>query len=148
LSFTNSNRPRSGTESTSTQIVTSRPPVIQTLPYGPFPTPSGTGSSIALSTGGPFNTTIPPFPTGTAPPATSCPSQEVSTTTMWAVTTMFYCTEKCPPGANGGYGGGFGGFGDGKYQGPQSFGPPAAIFAPTLVGNPNPPPTSPAETSG
>ncbi|GAB7330528.1 hypothetical protein MBLNU13_g02122t1 [Cladosporium sp. NU13] len=140
---------RSGTESLSTESINSRPPVIQTLPYGPFPTPSGTGSSIALSTGGPFNITVPPSPTGTAPPATSCPSQEVSTTTMWAVTTLFYCTDKCPPGANGGYGGGgFGGFGDGKYQGPQSFGPPAAIFAPTLVGNPNPSPTSPAETSG
>lgn len=149
FSFSQSGRPRSGTESTSTQIVTSRPPVIQTLPYGPLPTPSGTGSSIALSTGGTFNSTFPPFPTGTAPPATSCPPQTISTTTMWAVTTMFYCTDKCPPGSNGGYGaGGFGGFGDGKYQGPQSFGPPAAIFAPTLVGNPNPPPTSPAETSG
>jgi len=138
-----SGRPRSGTESTSTQIVTSRPPVIQTLPYGLVPFPSGTASSIALSTGG--NTTFPPFPTGTAPPATSCPSQEVSTTTMWATTTLLGCFAQCPPGGNGGYGGGFG---DGKYQGPQSFGPLAALFAPTLVGDPNPPPTSPAETSG
>lgn len=145
FSFSQSRGPRSGTESTSTQIVTSRPPVIQTLPYGPFPTPSGTASSIALSTGGPFNTTFPPFPTGTAPPATSCPSQEVSTTTMWATTTLLGCFAQCPPGGNGGYGRGFG---DGKYQGPRSFGPPAALFAPTLSGDPNPPPTSPAETSG
>lgn len=145
FSFSNTNRPRSGTESTSTQVVTSRLPVIQTLPYSPFPTPSGTGSSIALSTGGPFNTTFPPFPTGTAPPATSCPSQEVSTTTMWATTTLLGCFAQCPPGGNGGYGGAASG--DGKYQGPQSFGPPAALFAPTLSGDPNPPPTSPAETS-
>lgn len=144
-SFSNTNRPPSGTESTSTQSVTSRPPVIQTLPYGPFPTPSNTGSSIALSTGGPFNTTFPPFPTGTAPPATSCPSQTISTTTYWATTTLLGCFAQCPPGGSGSYDGGFG---DGKYQGPQSFGPPAAIFAPTLSGEPNPPSTSPAETSG
>jgi hypothetical protein len=144
-SFSNSNRPRSGTESTSTRSVTSRPPIIQTLPYGPFPTPSNTASSAALSTGGLFNTTIPSFPTGTAPPATSCPSPTSSTTTLWATMTVYGCFDQCPPGGNGGYGGGFG---DGKYQGPQSFGPPAAIFAPTLVGNPTPPPTSSAETSG
>ena len=143
-SFSNTNRPRSGTESTSTQSVTSRPPVVQTLPYRPFPTPSNTASSIALSTGGPFNTTFPPFPIGTAPPATSCPPQEISTTTLWATTTLLGCFAQCPPSGNGGYGGSFG---DGKYQGPQSFGPPAAIFAPTLNGEPNPPPTSPAETS-
>lgn len=140
--FSNTNKPRSGTERTSTQSVTSRPPVIQTLP---FPTPSNTRSSIALSTGGPFNGTSIPFPTGTAPPATSCPSQTVSTITLWATTTLLGCFDKCPPGGSGGYGPGFG---DGKYQGPQSFGPPAAIFAPTLSGDPNPPPTSPAETSG
>ena len=52
-------------------------------------------------------------------------------------------------GGGAGFGGGYGGgFGDGKYQGPQSFGPPAALFAPTLSGDPNPPPTPPAETSG
>jgi hypothetical protein len=146
--FTNSNRPRSGTQSTSSQSVTSRPPVIQTLPYGPFPTPSVSGSSIALSTGGASNTTFPPFPTGTAPSATSCPSQTTSTTTMWATQTVLGCYAQCPQGNNGGYGG-YGGppVSTDHYQGPQSFGPPAVIFAPTLRGDPNPPPTSLAETT-
>jgi hypothetical protein len=149
--FTNSNRPRSGTQSTSSQSVTSRPPVIQTLSYGPFPTPSVSGSSIALSTGGSSNTTFPPFPSGTATPATSCPSQTISTTTMWATQTVLGCYAQCPQNNNGGYGG-YGGppgppASTDNYQGPQSFGPPAALFAPTLSGNPNPPPTSPAETS-
>jgi hypothetical protein len=146
--FTNSNRPRSGTQSTSSQSVTSRPPVIQTLPYGPFPTPSVSGSSIALSTGGASNTTFPPFPTGTAPSATSCPSQTISTTTMWATQTVLGCYAQCPQGNNGGYGG-YGGppVSTDHYQGPQSFGPPAVIFAPTLRGDPNPPPTSLAETT-
>jgi hypothetical protein len=146
--FTNSNRPRSGTQSTSSQTATSRPPIIQTLSYGPFPTPSFSGSSIALSTGGSSNTTVPPFPTGTATPATSCPSQTISTTTTWATQTVLGCYAQCPQGNNGGYGG-YGGppASTDNYKGPQSFGPPAALFAPTLSGGPSPPPTSPAETN-
>jgi hypothetical protein len=146
--FTNSNRPRSGTQSTSSQSVTSRPPIFQTLSYGPFPTPPVSGSSIALSTGGSSNATFPPFPTGTATPATSCPSETISTTTIWATQTVLGCYDVCPQGKNGGYGG-YGGppSSTDHYQGPQSFGPPTALFAPTLSGDPNPPPTSPAETS-
>ena len=149
-SFSNTNRPRSGTLSTT---ATSRR--VQTLSVpsqGLSLRPSSTtgGSSIALSTGGSSNSTIPPFPTGTAPPATSCPPMAVSTTTLWATTTEFGCYDFCPP-SRGGYGPGGGNpnFGD-QYRGPQSFGPPAAIFAPTLIGDPNPnpepteEPTSPA----
>jgi hypothetical protein len=108
---------------------------------------------MALSTGASsFNGTIPPFLTGTAPPATSCPPMAVSTTTFWATTTEFGCYDFCPPrgGGGGSYGPrGGGGFygpgGDAEYRGPQAFGPPVAIFAPTLVGNPIPEPTEPTE---
>ena len=115
---------------------------------------------MALSTGASFNGTFPTFPTGTAPPTTSCPPMSVSTTTLYATTTEFGCYDFCPPSHGGFYGPGGGGPGgspgggnyggggnpnapDDQYRGPQSFGPPAAIFAPTLVGNPNPEPTEP-----
>lgn len=139
--FSRTSGARSGTESTESMSITSRPPVIQTLPYGPFPTPSG---SVSLSTGGPFNSTFPPFPTGTAPPATSCPSMSVGTTTMWATTTVYGCYAQCTPDGKGGYGGGGGFPGGDNYQGPRSFGPPGPVFAPTLSGDPTPPSTSSA----
>lgn len=146
-SFTNSDRPRSGTVSTGSASATSRPMVVQTLSLPSLvPRPSITAASIALSTGGMFNSTIPPFPTGTAPPATSCPPMAVSITTMWATTTLLGCYEQCPPGGSnhGGFYGGAPPVGSDGYSGPQSFGPPAAIFAPTLIGNPIPESTSPA----
>jgi hypothetical protein len=156
--FSNTNRPRSGTLSTGASSATSRPMVIQTLstPTQRFslrPSSSTGGASMALSTGASsFNGTIPPFLTGTAPPATSCPPMAVSTTTFWATTTEFGCYDFCPPrgGGGGSYGPrGGGGFygpgGDAEYRGPQAFGPPVAIFAPTLVGNPIPEPTEPTE---
>lgn len=153
-SFSNSNRPRLGTLSrvqtlsVGTQVFTLRPST------------STGGASMALSTGASFNGTFPTFPTGTAPPATSCPPMSVSTTTLYATTTEFGCYDFCPPSHGGFYGPGGGGPGgspgggnyggggnpnapDDQYRGPQSFGPPAAIFAPTLVGNPNPEPTEP-----
>ena len=149
-SFSNTNRPRSGTLSTGVTVATSRPMVVQTLsvPSQGFTLrhSSSTGASMALSTGGSSNNTVPPFPTGTAPPATSCPPIAVSTTTLWATTTEFGCYDFCPPSRGGNYGpGGGGSFGE-EYRGPQSFGPPAAIFAPTLVGDPNPIP-EPTEES-
>jgi hypothetical protein len=161
--FSNTNRPRSGTLSTGASSATSRPMIVQTLrtPSQGFTLrPSSTGgASMALSTGASFNGTIPPFSTGTAPPATSCPPMSVSTTTLYATTTEFGCYDFCPPSHGGFYGpgggspgggsysGGNGGgnpkAGDDQYRGPQSFGPPAQIFAPTLVGNPNSEPTEP-----
>jgi hypothetical protein len=166
--FSNTNRPRSGTLSTGASSATSRPMVIQTLstPTQRFsfrPSTSTGGASMALSTGASsFNGTILPFPTGTAPPATSCPPMAVSTNTFWATTTEFGCYDFCPPrgGGGGSYGpgGGGGGFygpgsgnpnagGDAEYRGPQSFGPPVAIFAPTLAGNPIPEPTEPTSSA-
>jgi hypothetical protein len=179
-SFSNTDRPRSGTLSTGASSATSRPMVIQTIsaPSQGFtlrPSSSTRGASMALSTGASYNGTIPPFPTGsvppatssngtippfptgTAPPATSCPPMSVSTTTLYATTTELGCYDFCPPSHGGLYGpdggspggGSYGGgnpnpkAGDDQYRGPQSFGPPAAIFAPTLVGNPNPEPTEP-----
>lgn len=158
--FSNTNRPRSGTLSTGASSATSRPMVIQTLstPTQVFtlrPSSSTGGASMALSTGASSNGTTPLFPTGTAPPATSCPPMAVSITTFWATTTEFGCYDFCPPSHGGFYGpgggspggGGYGGgnpiVGGDQYRGPQSFGPPAAIFAPTLVGNPNTEPTEP-----
>jgi hypothetical protein len=150
LTFTNTNRPRSGTLSAGASSATSRPIVIQTLsaPSQSFTLrrlSSTGGASMALSTSASSNSTIPPFPTGTATPATSCPPMAVSTTTFWATTTEFGCYDFCPPNHGGFYGSGGGNpnAGGDHYRGPQSFGPPAAIFAPTLVGNPIPEPTEP-----
>lgn len=151
LTFTNTNRPRSGTLSIGATTATSRPMVIQTLstPSQVFSlrpsSPTG-DASMALSTGVSSNGTMPTFPTGTAPPATSCPPMAVSTTTLWATTTEFGCYDFCPPSHGGFYGPGGGNPNAGEqYRGPQSFGPPAAIFAPTLDGNPNPEPTEQIE---
>lgn len=152
--------PRSGTTTISqSQVVNSRPPVVQTLslpPYQSWVTPSATGSSIALSTGGSAsgtssillssNGTTFAFPTATAPQATSCPSQTISTTTLYETRTVYACWDDCPRNSGGNYGGPFNN--DPYGSGPRSFGPPAAIFAPTLSGDPNPPSTSAAtETS-
>lgn len=154
-SFTNSQTLREGTDSestTSTTATTRRPfAAIQSLPPPVFA--SSTRASISLSTGGVVNATEsstislstgPPLPT--APVPTSCPTQSIGTTTLWMTTTLLGCFSQCPPGGNGGYGGYVGGH-DGYGNGPQSFGPPAAIFAPTLVGNPRPISTSPAEAT-
>lgn len=144
-----SNRPRSGTFSTTS----TRPqfvPFVQTLapPVEPSSTGGNTsfatsGQTIPLSTSPPLNVTSPPFPT--APPATSCLSYNVSTTTLWMTTTLLGCFEQCPPGGNGVYGFKSDGYG----SGPQSFGPPVGIFAPSLAGNPTPEPTptSPSSTT-
>lgn len=144
-----SNRPRSGTFSTTStrrQFV----PFVQTLapPVEPSSTGGNTsfatsGQTIPLSTSPPLNVTSPPFPT--APPATSCLSYNVSTTTLWMTTTLLGCFEQCPPGGNGVYGFKSDGYG----SGPQSFGPPVGIFAPSLAGNPTPEPTptSPSSTT-
>ncbi|KAM0723848.1 hypothetical protein Q7P37_000838 [Cladosporium fusiforme] len=160
FTFNNPSGPRVGSDSTtSTRSSSSRRLLVQTLPVPPRasssqtstalsgggpsnPTPS---NSIPLSTGPPTNSTSPPFPT--APPLTSCASQTVSTTTLWMTTTLLGCFDQCPP--KNGWGGGYGPPAHDGYNGPQTFGPPAAIFAPTLSGNPNPPQatSSAAETS-